>query len=280
MFNIYRHFSVPQFPEIPGLDTFPGRVIHSLNYDKPEDYRDQEVVVLGAGSSGLDIAMALSDFSKKVFLVHLRNKLPVKFPENIQEVMGTLTACFEDGSIKINHTKILQNINAIILCTGYHYSFPFLEPECKITVINNRVTSLYKHIFSTKFPSLSFIGLCLRICPFPNFAIQAQCIASVLSGRTMLPKEEEMVRDEEFDYQERLKLGVPKNMMHLLGSEGQMQYCTTIAEMAAVPCALTPTIQSLYSHVSKIRLPELASYKNMNFTISADSWHYNNISKD
>jgi hypothetical protein len=231
------------------------------------------VVVLGAGSSGLDIAMELSNFSKKVFLVHLRNKLPVKFPENVQEVIGTLTTCFQDGSIEINHEKLLQNVNAIILCTGYNYSFPFLEPECDINVSNNRVTSLYKHTFSTKFPSLSFIGLCIRILPFLTFAAQAQCIAAVLSGRTMLPNKEKMVQDEAFDYQERLKQGLSKNMMHLLGVERQMQYCTTMAEMAGVPCTLSLPIESLFSYVSKIRLPKLASYRNINYTISGDEWH-------
>ena len=231
------------------------------------------MVVLGAGSSGLDIAMDLSKFSKKVYLVHLRNKLPTTFPENVQEVIGTLTACFENGTVEINHKELLHNVHSIILCTGYKYSFPFLEPECGIKVTNNHVTSLYQHIFSTKFPSLSFIGLCLRICPFLNFAAQAQCIASVLSGRTVLPSEEEMVRDEVQDYQERLAQGVPKNMMHLLGSERQIPYYKRIAEIAGVPCALTPPVHSLYSHLQKIRLQNLSTYRKTNFTIKGDEWY-------
>ena len=273
LFYICSHFSEPLYPKIAGLDRFPGKVIHSFDYNIPEDYQDEEVIVLGAGSSGLDIAMELSNVSKKVYLVHLRNKLPVQFPENIHEVIGTLTACFEDGRVEINHEQILQNVSAIILCTGYHFSFPFLDPQCEIKVTNNRVTSLYKHIFSTKFPSLSFIGLCLRICPFLNFAIQAECIASVLTGRAILPNEEEMVQDEELDYRKRLESGVAQNMMHLLGPERQTEYCKTIAEIAGVPCALSSPVQSLYAHVNNIRLPNLATYKNMNFTISGDEWH-------
>ena len=273
LFHICSHFSDPRFPEIPGLDIFPGKVIHSQRYNKPDDFQDQQVIVLGAGSSGLDIAMELSNFSRKVFLVHLRSKLPAEFPENIEQVIGTLTACFEDGSVQINHTQILKNVNAIVLCTGYHFSFPFLEPECEITASNNHITSLYKHIFSTKFPSLSFVGLCLRICPFLNFAIQAQCVASVLTGRTILPSEDEMVKDEELDYLKRSQSGVQQNMMHSLGPERQMEYCKTIAEIAGVPCALSLPVQSLYSHVNKIRLPKLATYKNINFAISDDDWH-------
>ena len=262
-----------QLPEIPGINTFPGKVIHSISYNIPEDFKDQKVVVLGAGSSGLDIAIDLSKFSKKVHLVHLRNKLPTTFPKNVQETIGTITACFENGSVEINHAEILNNVHSIIFCTGYKYSFPFLEPECGIKVTDNRVTSLYQHIFSTKFPSLSFVGLCLRICPFPNFAAQAQCIAAVLSGKAALPTQEEMIKHEEQDYQDRLAQGVPNKMMHLLGPERQMQYCTKIAEMAGVPCALTPPVYSLYSHVNKIRVPNLFTYRKTNFAIKGDKWY-------
>ena len=247
--------------------------MHSMNYDKAKDNKDENVIVLGAGSSGLDLTIQLSEFSKKVYLVHLGNNLPTEFPENVEQVIGTLTGCFEDRSVEINHKELLQNIDSIFLCTGYKHSFPFLTPECEIKVSNNHVTSLYKHIFSTKFPSLSFIGLCLRICPFPNFAGQAQLIASVLTGRTKLPSQEEMVRDEKLDYDERIKQGLPKHKMHLLGNQRQYQYLKTIAEMIGKPCALTPTVQSLYTHIGMIRLKNLTSYRNANYTITECEWH-------
>ena len=51
---------------------------------------------------------------------------------------------------------------------------------------------------------MSFIGLGLKICPFPQFSLQAQCIAAVLSERKNLPSEELMNADEEKDYREKL----------------------------------------------------------------------------
>ncbi|XP_028410089.1 flavin-containing monooxygenase FMO GS-OX-like 2 [Dendronephthya gigantea] len=263
------HFAVPKFPEFPGMDTFPGNVIHSLDYDKQDNYQDETVVVLGAGSSGLDIAMELSQVSKKVYLVHLYNKIASELPKNVQEISGTITACFANGSVEINHDELLEKVNAIIICTGYHYSFPFLKQECGINVKNNAIFSLYKHIFCTKYPSLAFVGICIRISPFPFFSAQAQCIASVLCGRKTLPSFDEMVKDEESDYQDRLQQGITK---HLLGPERQFKYCTMLAEMTEVPCAISQTVHSLFVYTCKIRSQRLATYKNSNFVLNGNEW--------
>ena len=49
----------------------------------------------------------------------------------------------------------------MILATGYHYTFPFLAPECGVKVdMDNRVVQpLYKHLISIANPSLAFVGL-------------------------------------------------------------------------------------------------------------------------
>lgn len=46
----------PTIPEVPGLDTFTGRTMHSCEYGGPADFRDRKVLVVGAGNSGVDIA--------------------------------------------------------------------------------------------------------------------------------------------------------------------------------------------------------------------------------
>ena len=52
---------------------------------------------------------------------------------------------------------------AVILATGYHYNFPFLTPECGVSVENRVVQPLYKHLISIANPSLSFIGLPVQV---------------------------------------------------------------------------------------------------------------------
>lgn len=61
-----RHFSVPFIPDIPGLDTFTGKCLHSKDYRTPEVYKDQVVVCIGAMSSGQDIALGIAKHAKKV----------------------------------------------------------------------------------------------------------------------------------------------------------------------------------------------------------------------
>ena len=267
---IFSHFSVPNYPEILGLDNFPGTVLHSIDYKVPEAFKDQTVVVLGARSSGTDISMEVSKYAKKVYLVHLGERIPTERPENVEEIIGTLTSAFSDGSVEINN-ECKKAADAVIFCTGYKYSFPFLTPECKIEVKDNRITSLYKHVFSTAFPSLSFVGLCLRICPFPQFVFQARWITSVLTGRKVLPSREEMVKDEEMDFQERLKSGVRQHQMHSLGPS-QWKYNDELSQLAGV-ATLSPAIQSLYEYTSKLRFENLTTYRDTNFSLKENEWH-------
>ena len=78
---------------------------------------------------------------------------------------------------------------AVILATGYHYTFPFLAPDCGVKVQNRMVQPLYKHLISIANPSLAFVGLpvqvlskchtvklnfCFQICPFPQFDLQVR----------------------------------------------------------------------------------------------------------
>ncbi len=53
-------FSRPRVPPVGGLDSFGGRVMHAAEYVSPEPFADRDVIVVGAGSSGADIAVELA----------------------------------------------------------------------------------------------------------------------------------------------------------------------------------------------------------------------------
>lgn len=46
---------------------FTGMLMHSHDYRSAEPFADKSVLVLGAGLSGLDIAMELANVNAKVF---------------------------------------------------------------------------------------------------------------------------------------------------------------------------------------------------------------------
>ncbi|KAH0835350.1 putative sterigmatocystin biosynthesis monooxygenase stcW [Fonsecaea pedrosoi] len=48
-----------KWPDIPGLDTFKGQLLHSAAWDPNADWRGKKVAVLGCGSSGVQIVPAI-----------------------------------------------------------------------------------------------------------------------------------------------------------------------------------------------------------------------------
>ena len=262
-----RHFSVPIVPEIPGLESFPGLVMHSHEYRHPEVFQEKRVVILGAGSSGEDISLEVAKCAEMVYLSHKKTLLS-KLPVNVEQHLP-VTSVSIDGTVQFDDGQE-NNVDAILFCTGYLISFPFLDRECGIQVNNNRVTHLYKHIFNTKYPTLSFIGLCSKFCIFPHFSLQAQYIAAVLSGGKTLPSEEEMNADEDKDFQERLSLGLREKHAHYLAYAGlKWDYDSIIARLAGVD-ALCPVYNDLGKHVLNRRMHFLMEYKKDEFKLTTD----------
>lgn len=53
-------------PEIEGMDTFSGAIVHSHDYRVPDSYKDKVVVCLGGNASGQDIGLDIARVAKKV----------------------------------------------------------------------------------------------------------------------------------------------------------------------------------------------------------------------
>ncbi|GGX82987.1 flavin-containing monooxygenase [Streptomyces minutiscleroticus] len=51
--------SDPKIPDIPGLDTFPGKVFHSARWDHDHDLRGERVAMIGTGASAIQIVPAI-----------------------------------------------------------------------------------------------------------------------------------------------------------------------------------------------------------------------------
>ena len=64
-------------PDWPGRDRFEKRLIHSGEYRNPEPFRDADVLVVGPGCSGMEIAYDLAEGGAE------RVRLAVRTPPNI-----------------------------------------------------------------------------------------------------------------------------------------------------------------------------------------------------
>ncbi|WP_456789206.1 flavin-containing monooxygenase [Cellulomonas sp. P5_C5] len=55
----YNHTPVP--PQWPGVESFPGELVHASAYRNAEPYRGKDVLVVGAGNTGSEIAVDLTE---------------------------------------------------------------------------------------------------------------------------------------------------------------------------------------------------------------------------
>ncbi|KNA15835.1 hypothetical protein SOVF_094680 [Spinacia oleracea] len=211
------HFTEPRLAEdIPGIDVWPGKQIHSHNYRIPELYQDQVVVLIGLSASSIDISRDIAGFAKEVHIA--TRSEAAKFGKHpgygnlwlhpmIEKTHEDGRVSFQDGSVVLAHV--------ILHCTGYKQQFPFLHTNGAVSVDDNRVGPLYKHVFPPALaPGLSFVGVPAFVIAFFLFELQSKWIAGVLSGRISLPSEEKMTEDVEAFYSELEAEGVPKRYTH------------------------------------------------------------------
>ncbi|KAL8216739.1 hypothetical protein R6Q57_023576 [Mikania cordata] len=231
------HYSEPRIAHIPGVDRWPGKQIHSHNYRVPEPFQNKIVVLIGSSASAVDISREVASVANEVHIASWSNsnEESAALPgyDNVW-LRPMIESANEDGTISFPHgVKISADI--ILHCTGYKYYFPFLDTEGIVTVDDNRVGPLYKHVFPPSLaPWLSFVGLPWKVAPFPQFELQCEWIAGILSGRILLPSEKEMMKDVEAFYDSMHASGVPKRYTHNMNGY-QFEYNDWIAMQCGTP---------------------------------------------
>lgn len=190
------HHSVPYIPDIPGIrewnQRYPGTVSHSKFYQRRRGFLNQKVLIVGYAASGQDIAAQISKSSQIPLIISQRSSsraiqdtVSTKF---VPEIVEFLLSSTQERAVRFRDGHVETNLEAIIFCTGYLYSYPFLSAiEPSFIGTGERVQHLYQHIFSIDHSSLAFVGLPKPIIPFPTCEAQAAAIARVWSGRIELP---------------------------------------------------------------------------------------------
>ncbi|OWA53257.1 putative Flavin-containing monooxygenase FMO GS-OX3 [Hypsibius exemplaris] len=227
------HHNKPFIPEVPELKAFRGPVIHSSAYRTPDTYRNQTVLIVGAGASANDIVCELMHVANKVIILK-KASAGKKYPDSfttVQEV-SDLTAT-PTGVVLPDGTP--TTVDCVILCTGFQLDLPFITAECRLDISRGRVAPLYRHMINCKYPSMIFIGLLTHI-PFLGAGPEDQILfcKAFLDGRVRLPSEEDMTADCERDWQGRLREGLPAHKAHMMRTK-LWPYCRQLAEEAGFP---------------------------------------------
>lgn len=196
------HYDVPYTPDISGIkewnETYPGAISHSKFFDSPDDFRDKKVIVIGNSASGIDIGSQISTVSKGKVLASQRSEsflVPstASDKENFPEIVEFLPAAQGTRAVRFADGRIESDIDAIVFCTGYLYSFPFLSSlDPPLITDGRRTLNTYQHLFYTYDPTLALPALPQRVIPFPLSENQAAVYARVWSGRLALPSLTEM----------------------------------------------------------------------------------------
>ncbi|KAH9042592.1 hypothetical protein EDB85DRAFT_2226217 [Lactarius pseudohatsudake] len=154
------HFHYPYEPVFQGQQVWeasaPGRkILHSIFYREPEVYRGRNILVVGGGASGQDIAQQIAGFANSVCTIcpRLIDDLPYSagpqtyvslkslplFPFPFPHIPGVERVgavshfaphapVFEDGTS-------LPQIDTVLLATGYELRIPFL-PSIRNTTLS------------------------------------------------------------------------------------------------------------------------------------------------
>ncbi|KAK3868389.1 hypothetical protein Pcinc_026215 [Petrolisthes cinctipes] len=257
------HYSVPRMPQVKDIERYKGKQVHSHDYREPSPYKGLTVVVLGAAASGLDISLELATVAKEVLLSHnFPLPIPSELPPNMRQVQGVVSA-LDEGFVFADGSSAQADV--IMYCTGYEFTFPFLTDECGVTIENNIVKPLYKHVINSTHPSMGFIGIPFQVCPFPTFDFQVRFFLKMLLEVT-LPSKQNMDEITERNLNEQCSAGMAVRHFHRLGSQ-QWQYNDDLANLSGLPY-LPRAIMNLYEAVSAHRRREVMFYKQSRYRIT------------
>jgi hypothetical protein len=191
--------------------------------------------------SGLDIAKELSITAKKIYQSTRNGAFDIPataLPPNATRIgeVGEFRITTPDASNEhlpltahLKSGETLDDIDTIILCTGYQMALPFLDQfndhslspvEANDTVLvtdGTQVHNLHEDIFYIPDPTLAFVGIPFYTATFSLFEFQAIAVAAFLSGIAKLPSTENL----RAEYVDRVKAKGYGRSFHSLKEQEQ-----------------------------------------------------------
>ncbi|KAH7007716.1 FAD dependent oxidoreductase [Ilyonectria destructans] len=240
------HYHDPKTPNIPGLSewksAFPSRIQHSKGYRNSQGFENQSILLIGGSASSVDIAKELAPIAKNVWQSTRGGTFdhpPSMLPENAERVaqvssFSPLQSTHHEqpsaipGTVTLTDGRVLENVDRVIVATGYQFTLPFLpeyhQDDVKPEDADDRILvsdglqlhNLHQDIFYIPDPTLAFVGVPFYTATFSLFEFQAIAVASFFSSKATLPSELEM----RAEYRERVKdKGYGKKFHSLWGTD-------------------------------------------------------------
>lgn len=139
----------PFVPAIEGLETFTGRAIHSSQYRSTEEFKGKRVLVVGAGNSGVDVAV---DAALNGTAAFLSTRRPYHFFP--KQIFGLALPDLLDGRGELPDVPSLKGIDPaglfeLILATvGDLSQYGLPKPDAPVGSTHPIVSNTVLHAFS------------------------------------------------------------------------------------------------------------------------------------
>ncbi|KAG5639995.1 hypothetical protein DXG03_001891, partial [Asterophora parasitica] len=250
-------YNAPNIPRIPGLkewaDRFPGNVQHSRAYRRPEPFKDKTVLIVGAATSGAEIARDLNPHVAKTYQSirpdtesrpHLvRDLVFRRLPANatiVPEIKRFLPPgrTINTSRVELSNGTTITGIDEILFATGFRYTFPFLRQYINSSVTTDRdadsahprpiitdgthLRSLYLDILYIEEPTIGFVNMNIGgLQSFTYAEYVAVALSKVWAGLAHLPNSEELWR-RQAERVEALK-GYGRHFQYVGGDKSKKQ---------------------------------------------------------
>ncbi len=180
------HFSTPNMPYFEGLEEYSGRVLHAHDFRDALEFKGSEVLLIGSSYSAEDIGTQCYKYGAKSVTISYRTKaLGYNWPDGIAE-MPLVTHFEGDVAHFIDGTS--KRFDAVIMCTGYLFHFPFLPDELRLQTHNCLYpANLYKGVFWQPNPKLVYLGMQDQYFTFNMFDAQAWYVRDEILDRIKIP---------------------------------------------------------------------------------------------
>ncbi|EMD35458.1 hypothetical protein CERSUDRAFT_106812 [Gelatoporia subvermispora B] len=207
------HYHLPRYPETPGHDRWleARKASHAAWYRHPDNF-GETVLVVGAGPSGTDVSADMRAVARCV-IQSVTGATPEDREGGAFKVRGRVAEFLDpaEGRVRFEDGTEESGIDYCILATGYQFNFPFflptlLRPEVFPSVpplprelynSSYSVFPLARHVFPlvSTFPStsLAFLGLPVRVAPFPLLEAQARAVLAAFADPERLDKTQEAI---------------------------------------------------------------------------------------
>lgn len=188
------HFSTPNMPYFKGIEAFPGRVLHAHDFRDALEFADKDVLMIGSSYSAEDIASQCYKYGAKSITISYRSQaIGLNWPENMEE--RPLVTHFE-GNIAHFSDGTSKAFDAVMMCTGYLFHFPFLPDALRLETHNCLYPDhLYKGIVFQKNPKLLYLGMQDQYYTFNMFDAQAWYARDIILGDITVPESAERLTD-------------------------------------------------------------------------------------